>query len=66
MPGHDDWGVFITTSVFTNQAIEFARSIEGIVLLHGKMLAGLMMNYEVGVSVQRINVPAVDSDYFGE
>lgn len=59
-------GVFITTSAFTSQALEFARSIEGIVLVDGEMLAGLMMDYEVGVSAQRISVPAVDSDYFGE
>lgn len=61
-----DKGVFITTSAFTNQAVEFARSIEGIVLVDGEMLARLMMDYEVGVSAQRISVPAVDSDYFGE
>ena len=59
-------GVFITTSAFTSQAVDFARSVEGIVLVDGEMLAGLMMDYEVGVSAQRINVPAVDSDYFGE
>lgn len=59
-------GVFITTSAFTSQAVDFARSIEGIVLVDGKMLAGLMMDYEVGVSAQRISIPAVDSDYFGE
>lgn len=59
-------GVFITTSAFTSQAVDFARSIEGIVLVDGEMLAGLMMDYEVGVSAQRISVPAVDSDYFGE
>lgn len=59
-------GIFITTSAFTSQAVDFARSVEGIVLVDGEMLAGLMMDYEVGVSTQRINVPAVDSDYFGE
>lgn len=59
-------GVFITTSVFTSQAVEFARSVEGIVLVDGEMLAGMMMDYEVGVSAQRVSVPAVDSDYFGE
>lgn len=59
-------GVFITTSSFTNHAVEFARSIEGIVLVDGVTLAGLMMDYEVGVSARRISVPAVDSDYFGE
>ncbi|MGY0634799.1 restriction endonuclease [Luteimonas sp. A478] len=59
-------GVFITTSAFTSQAVDFARSIEGIVLVDGEMLARMMMDYEVGVSAQRISIPAVDSDYFGE
>lgn len=59
-------GVFITTSAFTSQAVDFARSIEGIVLVDGGMLAGLMMDYEVGVTARKISVPAVDSDYFGE
>lgn len=59
-------GVFITTSSFTAQAVEFARSIERIVLIDGQMLAELMMDYEVGVTAQRISIPKVDSDYFGE
>src|SRR5215204_2568562 len=42
-------GVFITTSTFTQQAIEFARSVERVVLVDGARLAGLMMDYEVGV-----------------
>lgn len=59
-------GVFITTSAFTTQAVEFARTIEGIVLVDGEMLAGLMMDYEVGVAARKVSIPAVDSDYFGE
>lgn len=59
-------GVFITTSSFTAQAVDFARSIERIVLIDGQMLAELMMDYEVGVTAQRISIPKVDSDYFGE
>lgn len=59
-------GVFITTSAFSSQAIDFARSVERIVLVDGAMLAGLMMDHEVGVSSQRIRVPKIDSDYFDE
>lgn len=59
-------GVFITTSSFTAQAIEFAGSVERIVLVDGTMLAGLMMDYEVGVTSQRVRVPKIDSDYFDE
>jgi len=36
-------GVFITTSTFTQQAIEFARSVERIVLVDGERLASLMI-----------------------
>lgn len=59
-------GVFITTSAFTAQAVEFARSVEKIVLVDGKRLAGLMIDYEVGVSARTIKVPKLDSDYFEE
>lgn len=57
-------GVFLTTSSFTAQAVEFARSVERIVLVDGVMLANLMMDHEVGVSSQTIRVPKIDSDYF--
>src|SRR4249919_1820831 len=43
-------GVFITTSTFTAQALEFARSVEKIVLIEGTRLAQLLMEYGVGVS----------------
>lgn len=59
-------GVFITTSSFSDLAIEFAASIERIVLVDGRTLAGLMMDYEVGVTSQHVSVPKIDSDYFDE
>ena len=59
-------GVFITTSGYTAQAIEFARSVERIVLVDGSRLAELMMDYEVGVSSRTVKVPKIDSDYFDE
>lgn len=59
-------GVFITTSTFTQQAIDFAGSVERIVLVDGATLATLMMDHEVGVTAQRISVPKIDSDYFDE
>jgi restriction system protein len=59
-------GVFITTSGYTAQAVEFARSIERIVLVDGVRLADLMMDYEVGVTTNTVKVPKVDSDYFDE
>lgn len=59
-------GVFITTSGFTAKAIDFARSVEGIVLVDGKKLVTLMMDHEVGVTSRLIKLPKLDSDYFDE
>ena len=59
-------GVFITTSTFTGEAKEYARQVsDSIVLVDGKELAALMIEYGVGVSVQRtIKIARLDSDYF--
>jgi restriction system protein len=59
-------GVFITTSAFTAQATEFARSVERVVLVDGTRLAELMIDHEVGVSLRPLSVPKLDSDYFEE
>ena len=59
-------GVFITTSSFTPQAREFARSVERIVLVDGSRLAQLMIDHEVGVTLRPVRVPRLDSDYFDE
>lgn len=59
-------GVFITTSGYTAQAIEFAKSVERIVLVDGLRLAELMIDNEVGVSARTVKVPKIDSDYFDE
>jgi len=57
-------GVLITTSSFTPQAIEFAKSVERIVLVDGAKLAELMIDHEVGVASRQLRVPKVDTDYF--
>lgn len=59
-------GVFITTSSYTTQAIDFAKSVERIVLVDGVRLAELMMDHEVGVSSRTVKVPKLDTDYFDE
>jgi restriction system protein len=59
-------GVFITTSGFTAQAISFANSVEGMVLVDGNRLVNLMMDHEVGVTSRLIRLPKLDSDYFDE
>jgi restriction system protein len=58
--------VFITTSAFTAQAVEFANSVECLVLVDGKRLADLMIDNEVGVTLRPVRVPKLDTDYFDE
>lgn len=59
-------GVFITTSSYTAQAIDFAKSVERMVLVDGPRLAELMIEHEVGVSTRTVKIPKLDSDYFDE
>lgn len=61
-------GIFITTSCFTREAADFVRSIDAkIILIDGKRLTELMVDYNVGVSVvQRYEIKKVDSDYFSD
>ncbi|AUX38894.1 restriction endonuclease [Sorangium cellulosum] len=59
-------GVLITTSSFTAQALDFARSVERVVLVDGGRLAELMIDHEVGVTLRPVKVPKMDSDYFEE
>jgi restriction system protein len=58
-------GILITTSTFTSQAVDFARS-ERIVLVDGDKLADLMIDNEVGVTLRPVRVPKLDVDYFDE
>ena len=61
-------GIFISTSSFSQEALDFARNIENkIVLIDGGKLAQLMMDYNVGVSVNAsYEIKKIDSDYFLE
>lgn len=59
-------GVLITTSRFTKDAIEYAKRIpQKVVLIDGPMLAGLMIDFGIGVSdVATYAVKRLDTDYF--
>lgn len=59
-------GVFITTSSFSKEAQDFARSAsDSLVLVGGQRLAALMIEHHVGVSVKEtITLVSIDSDYF--
>jgi restriction system protein len=59
-------GVFITTSGFTAHAVDFAKSVDGIVLVDGTRLVHLMMDHEVGVTSRLLRLPTLDRDYFDE
>lgn len=61
-------GVFFTTSDFTKSARDSAaRSESRVVLINGKKLAELMVDYKVGVSVtSTMELKRFDSDYFEE
>lgn len=61
-------GIFITTSDFSREAMDYVSRIDSkIVLLDGKTLARLMIDFGVGVtSVATYDVKKIDSDYFAE
>lgn len=59
-------GVFITTSTYTVDAVDYASRIDTkVVLIDGKELAGLMIDFDIGVAVAASYfVKRIDSDYF--
>ncbi len=61
-------GIFLTTSNFSVEAIQYASFIDTrIVLIDGEELAGLMIDTGVGVTkVATYEVKRLDSDYFEE
>jgi restriction system protein len=61
-------GIFITTADFSNEAIQYASSIDcKIVLVDGEQLAQLMIDFNLGVSkIAFYEIKKVNSDYFTE
>lgn len=59
-------GIFITTSDFSKEAHEYVSRIESkIVLIDGKALSRLMIDFGVGVTtVATYEVKKIDTDYF--
>lgn len=59
-------GVFITTSSYSREAIDYTGHINTkIILIGGKELASLMIDHNVGVStVGRYELKKIDTDYF--
>jgi restriction system protein len=61
-------GVFITTSAFSREAVEYAGNIDSkIILVSGVRLAELMIDHGVGVVTEAsYELKRIDSDYFTE
>lgn len=65
---HAKKGVFITTSNYSKDAIDYVSRIESkIILIDGELLANLMIDNKVGVStVTTYDINKIDTDYFTE
>lgn len=65
---HAKKGIFITTSGFTQEALDYVKNIESkIILIDGNYLTQLMVDYEIGVSTTTsYEIKKIDSDYFTE
>ena len=61
-------GVFITTSAYSAEALDYVNRIDTkVVLIDGRQLTELMIDFDVGVSVSATYiVKRADSDYFEE
>jgi restriction system protein len=63
---HANRGVFITTSWFSNDALEYVEEMpQRIILIDGKRLALLMIEHNVGVApTKTYTLKRMDQDYF--
>lgn len=61
-------GVFICTSHFTQEAIDYVRQIDPkVILIDGMTLAEFMIDFNVGVSRGQVyELKHIDSDYFSD
>ena len=60
-------GIMITTSEFTNDAKKFDAQNIDIILIDGEKLVQLMIQHNVGVSLERnYEIKLIDDEYFGE
>ncbi len=65
LPNGTAHGLFITTARFSEDAIKYAQSRNNIVLVDGIRLANLMIEHNVGVSIEtQYVIKRKDSDFF--
>jgi restriction system protein len=65
---HANKGVFITTSSFSKDALDYVKTIpHKVILIDGEMLTELMIENNVGVTkISSYDIKKIDSDYFEE
>jgi restriction system protein len=61
-------GIFITTSSYTKDALDYVKNIDPkVILIDGKTLTNMMITFNVGVSIlQTLEIKKIDTDYFHE
>jgi len=61
-------GVFVTTSSFSGNALEYAKNVpQRIILINGEKLTSLMLEHNVGVRINRtVQLKKIDEDFFLE
>lgn len=65
-PPRVEKGLFITTAKFSQGAKDFANA-QHIILVDGQKLTELMVEYDLGVSTQKVyKIKRIDSDYFSD
>lgn len=59
-------GIYITTSKFTDQAIQYVQNLEHkVILINGTQLAEYMIEFDLGVSSDKeFVIKSIDNDYF--
>lgn len=61
-------GVFVTTSTFSKQAVDYVKGLQQrVILMDGSRLADLMLEFGVGVRTSRlVEVKRIDEDFFSD
>lgn len=61
-------GVFVTTSTFSRQALDYVRNLQQrVILIDGSRLSELMIEFGVGVRLSRVvEVKRLDEDFFAD
>ncbi|KAF1084332.1 Mrr restriction system protein [Sporotomaculum syntrophicum] len=62
-------GLFITTAQFSNEALAYAKKqhTTKVILVDGVMLTNLMIEYNLGVSMETVyEIKRIDTDFFSD